>query len=284
MQVDVEQSVELAGDRAEDAAQRVYTDGCFVPSSPCGDKPYLIVDNSDLPATAHELRDVLARSGDLFDRDGPVQVVPSREGGPPIARRMTPSRVVREAHRLSRPVKLVGEELVPVALPNSVARMYLEMDGEWDLRPLAGICTAPVLSSDGSIRTAEGYDQDTGLWCANVPDLKIPEHPTRDDAAAALRLIRRTFRTFPFADAARRHEAELGVEVVDLDHPPGIDESTFLVGLLTAVCRPSLWLVPGLLVRVPARGWPCVRSARSPSVSGRVPSRRAATATNWTND
>jgi hypothetical protein len=171
MQVDVEQSVELAGDRAEDAAQRVYTDGCFVPSSPCGDKPYLIVDNSDLPATAHELRDVLARSGNLFDRDGPVQVVPSREGGPPIARRMTPSRVVREAHRLSRPVKLVGEELVPVALPNSVARMYLEMDGEWDLRPLAGICTAPVLSSDGSIRTTEGYDQDTGLWCANVPDL-----------------------------------------------------------------------------------------------------------------
>jgi hypothetical protein len=51
MQVDVEQSVEVASDRAEG-------DGCFAPSSLCGDKPYLIVDNSDLPATAHELRDV----------------------------------------------------------------------------------------------------------------------------------------------------------------------------------------------------------------------------------
>jgi hypothetical protein len=91
----------------------------------CGDKPYLIVDNSDLPATAHELRDILARSGNLFDRDGPVQVVPSRDGGPPIARRMTPSRIVREAHRLSRPVKLVGEQPVPITLPISVARMYL---------------------------------------------------------------------------------------------------------------------------------------------------------------
>jgi hypothetical protein len=251
MQVDVEQSVELAGDRAESAAQCVYTDGRFVPSSPCGDKPYLIVDTSDLPATAHELRDIFVRSGNLFDRDGPVQVVPSRDGGPPIARRMTPSRVVREAHRVSRPVKLVGEEFVPVALPNSVARMYLEMDGEWDLPPLAGICTAPVLSSDGSIRTAEGYDQDTGLWCASVPDLQIPEHPTRVDAEAALRLLRETFRTYPFADAARRHDPELGVEVVDLDHPPGMDESASLVGLLTAICRAILWLAPGFLLRAP---------------------------------
>ena len=57
----------------------------------------------------------------------------------------------------------MGEELVPVTLPNGVARMYLEMDGEWDLRPLAGICMAPLLSSDGSIRIAEGYDQGTRL-------------------------------------------------------------------------------------------------------------------------
>ena len=44
---------------------------------------------------------------------------------------------------------------------------------------------------------------------------------------------------------------ELGVEVVDLDHPPGMDESAFFVGLLTAVCRPSLWLAPGFLLRAP---------------------------------
>jgi putative DNA primase/helicase len=32
---------------------------------------------------------------------------------------------------------------------------------------------------------------------------------------------------------------------------PGMDESAFLVGLLTAICRPSLWLAPGFLVRAP---------------------------------
>ena len=38
---------------------------------------------------------------------------------------------------------------------------------------------------------------------------------------------------------------ENGVAVVDLTKPPGKDESGFLNALLTAVCRPSLWLAPG---------------------------------------
>ena len=38
---------------------------------------------------------------------------------------------------------------------------------------------------------------------------------------------------------------------MNLDQRPGMDESAFLVGLLTAICRPSLRLAPGLLVRAP---------------------------------
>ena len=48
------------------------------------EKPDLIVDSGNLPATAHELRDLLGRSDCLFDRGVPVKVVPSRDGGPPI--------------------------------------------------------------------------------------------------------------------------------------------------------------------------------------------------------
>jgi hypothetical protein len=132
--------------------------------------------------------------------------------------------------------------------------MYLARPDEWNLPPLAGICTAPLLSADGSVRTAEGYDQSTGLWCANVPALQIPEHPTRADAEAALRRLRETFQTFPFSDAVRRLEPRLGTDVVNLDHPPGLDESTLLAGLMTAICRPSLWLAPGLLIRAPTSG------------------------------
>ena len=129
--------------------------------------------------------------------------------------------------------------------------MYLDLGGEWNLQPLAGITTAPSLTADGTVRAAEGYDPISQLWCATIPPLTIPEQPSREQAEAALRVLRETFRTFPFADALRRKDKDLQLEVVDLDQPPGVDESAFLVSLLTATCRPHLWLAPGFLVRAP---------------------------------
>ena len=80
----------------------------------------------------------------------------------------------------------------------------------------------------------------------------VPMTPTRDQSDAAVRLLRETFKTFPFADAVRIRDAGLGIDVVDLAKAPGADESAFLVALLTAICRPSVWLAPGLLVNAPA--------------------------------
>lgn len=108
------------------------------------DKPDLIVDSGDLPATARELRDVFAASGRFFDRGVPVKIAPDSHGGPPSAVELTPTGIVIAAHELCRPVKEKGHGLEPVTLPGPVARLYLEMAGEWDLPPLAGITTAPV--------------------------------------------------------------------------------------------------------------------------------------------
>jgi hypothetical protein len=47
-------------------------------------------------------------------------------------------------------------------------------------------------------------------------------------------------------------DTSLGVDVVDITDPPGRDESAFLLGLETAVCRPSLLLAPGMLYTAPA--------------------------------
>ena len=166
---------------------------------------------------------------------------------------LTKHNVVIEAHRLCQPVKVRSDgKHVPLTLPDRVAQMYLDMAGEWHLPPLAGVSTAPLLSADGSVSATDGYDPVTALWCCSIPALKLPLRPSCADAEAALGLLRRTFRTFPFADAARRWDASLGIEVVDITLPPGRDESAFLVALLTAVCRPSLWLAPGMLVTAPA--------------------------------
>ena len=101
------------------------------------------------------------------------------------------------------------------------------------------------------MRTADGYDPATALWCRSVPTLRLSKEPTRAEAENALGLLRHAFCTFPFADAARRWDAALGVEVVDINSPPGRDESAFLLALLTAVSRPSLWLAPGVLFTAP---------------------------------
>jgi hypothetical protein len=213
-------------------------------------KPQLVVHGSNLPATVIALRDLFAASNGLFDRGGPVQVIKRANGNTPIAAALTKHGVVMEAHRLCEPVKRDGQgNLVPVTLQERVAQMYLDMNN-WNLRPLAGISTAPLLSSDGSIRLVEGYDSDTGLWCANVSPVNVPTRPTIDEASSALELLRYTFRTFPFADSVRQREGAL--EVVDLNYPPGQDESGFLIALMTAVCRPSLWLAPGFLITAAA--------------------------------
>jgi hypothetical protein len=219
------------------------------------DAPDLIVHDGNLPATVDALRDLIAASGSFYDRDGPAQVVTDPNGAPMIVK-LTKNNIVYIAHRLCRPVKLVttdkGISKKPVTLPERVAQMYLDLRGEWKLPGLSGISTAPLLGDDGGIRSARGYEQASKLWCHNIPDLAVPEHPTRQQAEAALLTIRETFRTFPFADATTKIDRALGVEVVDLNRAIGLDETTFLNGLLTAVCRQSLWLAPGLLTNAPS--------------------------------
>ena len=68
---------------------------------------------------------------------------------------------------------------------------------------------------------------------------------------AALALIRSIFATFCFADAETIGRVGSEPALVDINKPPGMDESSFLAALMTAVCRPSLDLAPGVLLRAP---------------------------------
>ena len=158
-----------------------------------------------------------------------------------------------EAHRVCRPVKLEQDGTKkPVTLPDRLATLYLDMRGDWQLPALDGITTGPILAEDGSIIDRDGYDRETRLWCVRVPALAVPGRPSLAEADEALLTLRRAFRTFPFADAPRTLNEELGVQIVDLSKPPSMDESAMLAGLLTAVVRPSIWLAPGLLVTAAA--------------------------------
>ena len=174
--------------------------------------------------------------------------------GGSIAHDVDPDDLVLQAHFACQPyvyargAKDTWSEL-DAALPTNVARMYLGWKGEWRLPLLNGMTTAPILSEDGGIRTARGYDAATGFWCEAIPDVAdlVPRRPSRAEAEAALWLVRDFFKTFCFADAETLWAN--GVNIVDLRKSAGLDESSFLTSLLGAVCRPSLWLAPGLLFR-----------------------------------
>lgn len=215
-------------------------------------KPELLVDETNLPATAFALRDQLAASKYLFVRGIPITLSPRSPTGVPAVTPLSRSRVLIEAHKVCRPVmRSKKNEIKPVKLPYAVADMYLALYNEWGLPPLAGISTSPLLEFDGTVRDSEGYAPDRQLWCSNIPALSLQRRPTDGDADAALRKLRHSFRTFPFADAVRKSDGSPTVEVVDLDQPPALDESAFLMALLTATCRSSLTLAPGLVLRAP---------------------------------
>ena len=170
-------------------------------------------------------------------------------GGLPVAKRLTANMVVTLVHDLCRPVKLNAEgQRIGITLPDRVACLYLDLP-HWGLRPLAGITSAPLLQADGGIIGGNGFDPNLQIWCAGVPPLPVPERPSNAEAQAALALLRQTFRTFPFQDSQLVQQG--GLAVVDRDQPAKLAEADFQAGLLTAICRPSLWTAPGLLITAP---------------------------------
>ena len=222
-----------------------------VPPVLVGKKPLLLVETWNPDTTVAALRDILAASGNLYDRGVPVRLAADQMQGGTVAQVMTPYGLVRVAHELCRPYAIKKGANVDVPLSYSLANIYLDWQGEWHLPPLNGIATTPLLQECGAVSSTSGYDAASGMWCETVPDVTglIPLRPTEEEAEAALRLIRDTFKTFCFADAETVDDMASGVAVVDLTKVPGQDESAFLAALLTAVCRPSLPLAPGVLLR-----------------------------------
>ena len=217
----------------------------------------LFISAADLPDTAAELAQHLQRLPDLFERGGPVRLAYDAQRKGMMAEPLGIDGVVNQTHRVCRPwrYRREGNMLIPqpATLPERVAKLYLAARGSWGLPPLDGIASAPLLSEDGSLRVADGYDHATRMWCERMPVVEgLPDMPRREDAAAALLRLRTFLRTFAFGDAIKVRLPGEAVDTVDITLPPGQDESAALIGVMTAVCRPSLDTAPAVLYRAPA--------------------------------
>ena len=121
-------------------------------------------------------------------------------------------------------------------VPMLIAKTFQQRVGRWNLPLLTGLATAPTLRSDGSILDTEGYDRRTGLVVdyGFVEFPKFPEHPTKQDAAAALGVLKGLVSTFPFVSEVHR--------------------SVALSCLLTATIRRSLRTAPLHAFSAPVAG------------------------------
>ncbi len=110
--------------------------------------------------------------------------------------------------------------------PPALADRYLARDGLWRVPLLRGIVTAPALRADGTILDKPGYDPASGLVFdpLGVEFPAIPDRPTREDAIAALAVLKGPIAKFPFVDNASR--------------------SVALSGMLTTVSRAALDAAP----------------------------------------
>ena len=205
------------------------------------DGPLIRIVAGELPAVAEKCMAALIKSKAQIYKRGAALVWPlviekprvNKTGEIPagalILEPIDESRLVCEVTRAARLEKFDArsKEWVRVDCPPRVAKTILSMPDRWGFPVLSGILEAPCLRPDGSLLTTPGYDPATGLYLHASPGLivRVPDHPTRDDAIQSLQVLQDVLTDFEFASQA--------------------DNSVAVAMLLTALVRRWLRTSPG---------------------------------------
>ena len=99
------------------------------------------------------------------------------------------------------------KKLVDTDPPLHYVRVLLATERRWRFPHVTGIITTPTLRPDGSLLADPGYDLETELYLSpgfQIPP--IPEHPTKDQANAALKLLIDLLSEFSFKRIGGEHE------------------------------------------------------------------------------
>jgi hypothetical protein len=171
------------------------------PPSQSGTRPIIQLADGELLRILGEIEDALLVSGlPVFSRAGRL-VEPVAENIPASDGRKTTVARLRELSPESF-LSLIAEaaafqkwdhrrkKLVDTDPPLHYVRVQLATERRWRLPHVSGIISTPTLRPDGSLLADPGYDPETELYLSpgfQIPP--IPEHPTKDQAIAALKLL-----------------------------------------------------------------------------------------------
>ncbi len=206
------------------------------------DLPLIVVRAGEAPLAADQAEEVLlehARRFGIFQRGGElIKVIRHEEDRAPRHSKLRIPEGALKLKPLSEP--MLKDALERVACfakwdarsnkdvrtdcPEKVAVNYLSR-GVWRLPHLAGIVAAPLMRPDGTLLIEQGYDEATRLYLESDCEwLPLAEEPTREDAVAALEILRAPFAEFPFCSDE--------------------DRAVVIAGILTALQRRLLMATP----------------------------------------
>ncbi len=175
----------------------------------------------------------LAQTGRHYQRGGLIVSVLTDPGTLETGiRELNPQNLVLRISGIATWEKYDGSDWVVTDPPQRHSRILYDLNAYPSLPVLLGLARQPYLRPDGSLMREPGYDSLTklfGVFDANA--FNIPEHPTREDAIAALNELQELLTEFPFAEPC--------------------DLAAALSGILTATIRASLPLAPMFHVRAP---------------------------------
>ena len=215
----------------------------FEPPSGGGVLPMIHVVDGEIARVVDELQDILINAGKpVFIRAGalvqPIYVTHDAGDG-----RKTRVTIIQpyDAGRLrylvnKRVVRFVRHDgrrrrVTVIDPPEKVLSTLLVLK-HWKFQQLYGVFNSPTMRPDGSIICDRGYDAETHLWLEWEDDIKLPfdvihGQPTKDDAIAALQLLKGLMTGFPFVSQ--------------------LDEAIALAAIMTAVLHGAFNLSPMFL-------------------------------------
>jgi bifunctional DNA primase/polymerase-like protein len=215
--------------------------------------PIIELKDGEMLRILDEIEDALLVSGvPIFSRAGrlvePVIESMAASGGRKTAvaclRELSPESFLGLAATSATFQKHKRKNLVDTDPPMLHLRVILASERRWRFPHVTGVITTPTLRPDGSLLIEPGYDPETELCLVEVPGFRlppIPEHPTKDQANASLKLLVDLLSEFSFKRSGGEHEMRL-------------NRSVALSALLTPLVRGSLSTAPLHLIRAHMAG------------------------------
>jgi hypothetical protein len=213
---------------------------------PQGGPPIIQIKDGELLRIIDEIEDALLASGaQVFSRAGrlvmPVTELEKASDGRKTAvaclRELSPESFMGLVAGAATFQKYKRKNWIEADPPIQHLRVILASEQRWRFPHVTGVITTPTLRPDGSLLVEPGYDPETELCLMPGFQLSpIPEHPTKDQAIAALKLLTDLLSEFSFKRSGGGHEMQL-------------NRSVALSGQLTALVRGSLPTAPTHLIR-----------------------------------